>query len=100
MTESEIDEKPIGEEINGPGRTYFDDVVIDNIMDALLELSASVWSYRDRLFVLEKVLQQQGTDVTRLIESYQPSTEDNDLRRQERQAFVNRVFQSFNRRPQ
>ncbi len=100
MTESEIDEKPIGGEINGPGRTYFDDVVIDNIMDALLELSASVWTYRDRLFVLEKVLQQQGTDVTRLIESYQPSIEDNDVRRQERQAFVNRVFQSFNRRPQ
>ena len=97
---SEIDGKAIGEEINGPGRQYFDDVVIDNIMDALLELSASVWTYRDRLFILEKVLEQQGTDVGKLIESYQPSFEDNMARREERQAFVNRVFHSFSRRPQ
>ena len=98
--ESEIDGKAIGQEINGPGRTYFDDVVVDNIMDALLELSASVWTYRDRLFILEKVLAEQGTDVTKLIESYRPSAEDNNQRREERQAFVNRVFLSFNRRPQ
>ena len=75
--ESEIDGKAIGHEISGPGRTYFDDVVIDNIMDALLELSASVWTYRDRLFILEKVLEKQGTDVSQLIESYQPSAEEN-----------------------
>lgn len=32
----------LGDEIGGNGRVYFENVVIDNLLDALLELSATV----------------------------------------------------------
>lgn len=88
----------VGIEIDGPGRQYYDDPVIDNVMDALLELSAEVWTLRDRFSVLEQVLQGQGIDATALIEAHQPS----DAMRAElagaRAAFVERVFAGFARR--
>jgi len=53
----------LGNEINGPGKSYFENVVIDNMLDALLELSAAVWTYHDRVNVLEKVLEKKGVEV-------------------------------------
>jgi len=38
----------LGHEINGPGRQYFENVITDNLMDAIIELSASLWTIRDR----------------------------------------------------
>jgi len=89
----------IGEEIGGPGRAYFDDVVIDNILDALLELSAAVWTYHDRVNVLESVLAQQGIEVSDAIEAHLPDEAEIARRAQERSALVDRVFGSFLRRP-
>jgi hypothetical protein len=89
----------IGEEIGGPGRAYFDDVVIDNILDALLELSAAVWTYHDRVTVLETVLAQKGIEVSDAIEAHAPGPEEIARREAERMALVNRVFGAFLRRP-
>jgi hypothetical protein len=101
-----MDDKPsidvpetLGEEIGGPGRAYFDDVVIDNILDALLELSAAVWTYHDRVNVLEAVLDEKGIEVSDAIEAHVPSEEEIARREKERMALVNRVFGSFLRRP-
>ena len=88
----------VGEEIDGPGRQYFDDVVIDNMMDALLELSAEVWTCRDRLSILEQVLAEQGINATELIEAHHPSDEQRAALAAQRTAFVNRVFAGFARR--
>ena len=68
----------IGGEINGPGKAYFDHVVTDNIIDALVELSAEVWTTRDRLVILEAVLAERGIDA--------------------RDAFIAQIFASFMRR--
>ena len=101
-----MDDKPaievpeaLGEEIGGPGRAYFDDVVIDNILDALLELSAAVWTYHDRVNVLETVLAEKGIEVGEAIEAHVPGPEEIARREQERMALVNRVFGAFLRRP-
>ena len=88
-----------GAEVFGPGRTYFDDVVVDNLMEAFLELSAQVWINRDRLYVLEKVLEDRGIDAQKLIEEYVPNSKDQEMRRTARQEYVDQVFQSFLRRP-
>ena len=88
-----------GAEVFGPGRTYFDDVVVDNLMEAFLELSAQAWITRDRLHVLEKVLEEKGIEAQRLIEDYKPDSEYAESRRAERQEFVDQIFQSFLRRP-
>ncbi len=102
MSENSDDTKIFGEEIYGPGKTFFEDVVMDNLMDAFLELTATVWTYRDRSIVLEKVLQEVVGDqhnITELIEQYRPTPEDNAARAAEREEMINRIFESFSRRP-
>lgn len=89
----------LGEEIGGKGRIYFENVVIDNILDALLELSASVWAHRDRVSVLEKVLEDRGIAVSDAIEAHTPDTDELARRAAERDAFVERIYGAFLRRP-
>jgi hypothetical protein len=89
----------IGFELNGPGRAYFDNVVTDNMLDALLELSAAVWSVRDRQIVLEKVLAEQGIQVSELIEQHMPDEAELEMRRAERDALAQSLLRSFLRRP-
>jgi hypothetical protein len=89
----------LGDEIGGRGRTYFDDVVIDNIVDALLELSAAVWTHHDRVIVLEKILAAKGISVTDEIEAHLPDADEIKARTEERDVFVERIFGSFIRRP-
>lgn len=89
----------LGEEIGGAGKAYFDDVVIDNILDALLELSAAVWTYHDRVTVLETVLAEKGIEVSEAIEAHLPDQAEIARREEERAALVQRVFGSFVRRP-
>ena len=97
-TKAEIP-KELGLEIGGPGRAYFDDVIIDNLMDAVVEISAAVWTVRDRQIVLEKVLSEKGIDVSAEIEAYVPDEASLNERKAERDEMVARVFQSFLRRP-
>lgn len=102
MSSDSEDNKMFGEEIYGPGKTFFEDVVMDNLMEAFLELTATVWTYRDRSIVLEKVLQDVvGTEqnISEMIEQYQPTPEDKAARAAEREEMINRVFESFARRP-
>ena len=89
----------IGEEIGGPGKAYYDNVVTDNIVDALIELSAEMWSTRDRLHMLEAVLATKGIDAAALVEAHVPTDEENAARKAMREAFVTSVFASFQRRP-
>jgi hypothetical protein len=90
--------RAIGEEIDGPGRAYFDQVVTDNIMDALIEMAAEMWTIRDRMHILESVLATKGIDAATLIEAHVPSSEINIERKALRDAFIARVFNSFVRR--
>lgn len=89
----------LGEEIGGRGRIYFDNVVIDNILDALLELSASVWAHRDRVAVMEQILAERGIDLSEAIEAHKPDGAELARRAEERDAFIERIFGSFLRRP-
>ncbi len=99
--QSKINEVPadLGNEIGGPGRTYFENVVIDNILDALLELSAATWTFQDRLLVLEKVLEKHGINAAEEIEQHVPDDAEIAARAEQRAAMVQRVFGNFVRRP-
>lgn len=90
---------PIGAEIGGPGKAYYDSVVTDNIVDALIELAAEVWSIRDRQMILESVLAAKGIDGQKLVESHVPTDAENAARKSARETFVSSVFASFQRRP-
>ncbi|WP_432199889.1 hypothetical protein ACRAQ7_09365 [Erythrobacter sp. W53] len=89
----------LGEEVGGRGRIYFDNVVIDNMLDALLELSASVWTNHDRVMVLERILEEKGISVTDEIEKHMPDEAEIARRAEARDAFVDQVFGAFLRRP-
>lgn len=89
----------LGEEIGGRGRVYFDNVVTDNILDALLELSAAVWTNHDRVLVLEKILADKGVSVSEEIEAHMPDAAEIASRAAARDAFVDQVFGAFLRRP-
>ena len=98
----EIPAGHIGTEIDGPGKQFFDNVVLDNILEAMLELTAAVWTYRDRAIILERVLGEvtgNGKDIAALIEAYQSTPEEDAVRAAERAELVNNVFRSFTRRP-
>lgn len=106
MTGSTTPEAPtrrIGAAIDSD-RTYFDDVVVDSLLDALVELTAAVWTYRDRALVLERVLEHElgaagrSVDLATAIERYQPPPEVMAMREKERTALVDAVFASFRRR--
>lgn len=104
MNDIPQDNSKFGHEIYGPGKQFFDDVVIDNLMEAFLELTATVWMHHDRSLVLEHVLQDlvgkdKGVDLNTLIEQYRPSDEVKQQRQEEREKMVNRVFESFAKRP-
>lgn len=89
----------LGEEIGGAGKAYFENVVIDNILDALLELSAATWTFQDRLLVLEKVLEKHGINAAEEIEAHVPDEAEIAARAEQRAAMVQRVFGNFVRRP-
>lgn len=99
MTEKQTVDPDLGYEINGPGRQYFDSVVTDNMMDALVELSAALWTVRDRQIVLEKILTDKGIDADSLIEEHRPDEVEKAMRAAEREEMVQRIFRSFIRRP-
>jgi len=92
----------LGDEINSSGKQFFDNVVLDNILEAMVEVTAQVWTYRDRSIILERVLQDivgDGKDIAALIEAYEPTEADNAARAAERAELVSNVFRSFSRRP-
>lgn len=99
MSDKPIVDPDLGIEINGAGRQYFDNVIIDNLMDAIIEMSATLWTVRDRQIVLEKILEDKGIDAGVLIEAYVPDENDLTARLSERDEMVQRIFRSFVRRP-
>jgi hypothetical protein len=92
-------EEELGFEIGGPGRVYYDDVVLDNVVESLMEMSALLWTVRDRQIVLERILAEKGIDVSAAIEAHEPDEAESAARREERDAMVKQVFRSFLRRP-
>lgn len=91
-------------EIDGPKPTFFENSVFDNVLDSMLELSASIWLCQDRMLIMEEVLSKHlgdGAvfDLNRAIEQYIPSPELDARRAEERAALLDRVFRSFRRNP-
>ena len=95
--------REIGAEINSDGKQFFDNVVHDNILEALLELTTMVWTYRDRAIIMEHILQDvvgSEKNIAEMIEAYEPGDEVNAQRATERAELVETVFRSFTRRAQ
>ncbi len=83
--------------VPAPEPAFFDNAAIDNLIAVTLELGAELWVVRDRLHVMEKLLAERGVVTAEMIEQYQPSEDELAMTRQERDAFVRRVYGVFAR---
>jgi hypothetical protein len=80
----------------GARPTFFDD---DGATDAVLAivtaLSAEVWALRERIDVLEAVLERNGTIDRADVEAHQSGPEEDAAQAREAAAFTSRVFRVF-----
>jgi hypothetical protein len=88
----------IGLELTERGPTYFDNLVLENLLESFMELAAEVWTIRDRQAVLETVLKSQGIDAATLIEQHRPDDDELGARKALREEFVARLLAGFLRR--
>jgi len=68
------------------------DLTTDNVVTALIQLGAEVWGYRRRMMIVEQLLEDKGKVTKELIEQYVPSTALMRDWEEERDAFVQRIY--------
>lgn len=79
--------------------TYFENPVIDNLINITLELGAALWVVKDRLRVVEDIMQSKGIVLNEEIEQYRtPPERERDLRAR-RDAFIERIYKSIKDNP-
>jgi hypothetical protein len=73
----------------------FDDPAIDTLLGIVLSLGSEVYVLRDRMRIIEKLLEAKGTISRADIEGYQSSPEEEEVIRKEADAFISRLFRVF-----
>ena len=70
---------------------------IDNLMNVVIALGSEIWTDRQRMRVVEKLLATKGKVTPEMIEHYMPTDEDKTAWKSEREAMVKRVYASLAR---
>ncbi|MCS6800648.1 MAG: hypothetical protein RMM58_10105 [Chloroflexota bacterium] len=78
---------------------YFESPVIDNLFNITLELGAALWVVKDRLRVIEELLDQKGILTTEQIERYRTPPEREREVRAKRDQFIERIYKSIRDNP-
>ncbi|HEU0184624.1 MAG TPA: hypothetical protein VFS27_04870 [Blastocatellia bacterium] len=73
----------------------FDDPAIDTLFDIALSLGAEVYALRDRMRIIEKMLETKGTISRADVEAYKPGPEEEEEIRKDNDAFMARLFRIF-----
>jgi hypothetical protein len=73
----------------------FEDPAMDTLLGVVLSLGNEVWVMRDRLRVIEKMLEAKGTISRADIEAYKPTPEEEEEIRKDNDAFMARLFRIF-----
>ena len=74
-----------------PTRPLTGDESLDRLLRMNTELLSELWILRDRVMVLEKILEEKGLLDTRAIDDYAPSPEFDEALQDERDRLVQRV---------
>ena len=75
--------------------SQFDDPVIDTLLSIVLSLGNEVYVLRDRMRIIEKMLDAKGALSRADIEAYKPTSEEDEEIRKDRDAFMARFFRVF-----
>jgi hypothetical protein len=78
--------------VKGKRSNFFDDPAIDSVVSMLLALSSEVWSLRERVFVIEKVADEQGLNMAAAVEAYKLDPEEQQTLSDQRQDFIQRIM--------
>jgi len=70
---------------------YMGNIMIDNLVEAVVALGAEVWSNRQRQKILEALLTEKGITED-MIEAYMPSEQEKESWKVDRDAFVQRTM--------
>jgi hypothetical protein len=74
------------------------DLMTDNIVTAIINMGAEMWTTRRRLMTIEQLLTENGAVTTEMIEAYNPGPEVAAAWEQERDEFITRIYDVLARR--
>lgn len=75
--------------------SQFDDPAIDTLLSIVLSLGSEIYVLRDRMRIIEKMLEAKGAISRADIEAYKPAPEEEEEMRKDRDAFMARFFRVF-----
>lgn len=74
---------------------FFGDQAIDPMVTMATEMMAELWVVKERVFVLEKVLDNSGLNVQQQLEDFEISQEDANKLEVSRRQFVETIMRAF-----
>lgn len=74
---------------------FFDDPAVDSLLSMVIELSAEVWTLKERLAAIEDLAQKKALFKTDDIESHVLSKTRTDTLFKEREEFTARLFRTI-----
>lgn len=81
---------------NTPKQKILEDADLDGLGQALLTLCHELWTVKDRMAILEAVLEKHNIDAAAEIEAFQPEGELREKLNQDGRAFVERFLAALN----
>jgi hypothetical protein len=76
---------------------FFGQDGMDQLLSIVLELAAELWVVRERVFVVEAVLQNQGIAVTEAVEAFVPDAAQQAKLASMRASLTSNMFRTLNR---
>jgi hypothetical protein len=73
----------------------FEDPAMDTLLGVVISLGNEVWVMRDRMRIIENLLEAKGTISRADIEAYKPTPEEEEEIRKDNDAFMARLFRVF-----
>lgn len=70
---------------------------IDNLMSVVIALGAEIWADRQRMKVVERLLETEGRATAAMIEAYVPTDAEKEAWEAERTEMVERVYSVLSR---
>lgn len=74
---------------------FFDDMGLDPIVTMTTELMTELWVVKERLFAVEKILDESGLDVRQKLEDCEFSKNELAELEQKRRQFVETIMRAF-----
>jgi hypothetical protein len=84
-------------EASGRRPAFFETPGMDQLLSMILELAAEISVVRERVFILEAVLNQRGLAAADAIESYTPTAEESAALAKLRDDATANIFRTLNR---